>query len=202
MSWWLLTAVRCRASRRTLLRPTGSRFLSASQPSRSTCARPQTGHIVVMHDDTVDRTTNGTSEVGRMTLTEIKSLDAGCRTGAAFADQRDPTYEEVLEALPGPGTKMVLGIKPGEALDNERVVWLTEQFGAVLDVVVGPRSMADLRDFKRPNPDLRTLARVPGQTDPRPLSQPAVQVPDDAAVSGLPSLCVGFDGIRKDAAAG
>jgi glycerophosphoryl diester phosphodiesterase len=35
------------------------------------------GHIVVMHDDTVDRTTNGSGEVGQMTLAEIQSLDAG-----------------------------------------------------------------------------------------------------------------------------
>ena len=120
------------------------------------------GHIVVMHDDTVDRTTNGTGDVGRMTLAEIKCLDAGSRAGSAFADQRVPTYEEVLGALRGSGTKIVLDIKPSEALDNERVVCLTERAGAVLDVIVGPRSMADLRDFKKLNPNLRTLALVPG----------------------------------------
>ena len=120
------------------------------------------GHIVVMHDDTVDRTTNGSGDVGEMTLAEIKSLDAGSRAGPAFADQRVPTYEEVLGALRGSATKIVLDIKPSEALDNERVVRLTERFGAVLDVIVGPRSMADLRGFKRLNPNLRTLALVPG----------------------------------------
>jgi glycerophosphoryl diester phosphodiesterase len=131
------------------------------------------GHIIVMHDDTVDRTTNGTGEVGRMTLAEIKSLDAGSRAGPAFADQRVPTYEEVLETLRGSGTKIVLDIKPSEALDNERVVRLTERFGAVLDVIVGPRSIADLRDFKRLNPNLRALALVPG---------PEFEPPDAEAV--------------------
>jgi len=56
----------------------------------------------------------------------------------------------------------VLDIKPGDALDNERVVRLTEQSGAVLDVIVGPRNMTDLLDFKSLNPNLRTLALVPG----------------------------------------
>lgn len=120
------------------------------------------GHIVVMHDDTVDRTTNGTGDVGEMTLEEIRSLDAGSTAGPEFACQRVPTYEEVLEALRGSGTKLVLDIKPSMALDNERVVRLTERSGAVLDVIVGPRSMADLRDFKGFNPNLRTLALVPG----------------------------------------
>jgi glycerophosphoryl diester phosphodiesterase len=41
-------------------------------------------------------------------------------------------------------------------------VRLTERAGAVLDVIVGPRNMADLRDFKKLNPNLRALALVPG----------------------------------------
>lgn len=131
------------------------------------------GHIVVMHDETVDRTTNGRGDVGRLTLAEIRSLDAGCRAGSAFAGQRVPTYEEVLGALRGSGVKIVLDIKPSEALDNERVVRVTERSGAVLDVIVGPRSMADLRDFKRLNPNLRTLALVPG---------PEFEPPDAAAI--------------------
>jgi glycerophosphoryl diester phosphodiesterase len=131
------------------------------------------GHIVVMHDDTVDRTTNGTGEVGRMTLAEIKSLDAGGPTSPAFADQRVPTYEEVLETFRGSGTKMVLDIKQSQALDNERVVRLTERSGAVLDAIVGPRSIADLRDFKRLNPNLRALGLVPG---------PEFEPPDAGAI--------------------
>jgi glycerophosphoryl diester phosphodiesterase len=124
--------------------------------------RSADGHIVVIHDDTVDRTTNGTGDVSQMTLAEIKSLDAGSRAGPEFVDQRVPTYEEVLQALQGSGTKIVLDIKPSEALDNERVVRMTERAGAVLDVIVGPRSVADLRDFKRLNPNVRALALVPG----------------------------------------
>ena len=120
------------------------------------------GHIVVMHDDTVDRTTGGTGEVGQMTLAEIKPLDAGSHAGSRFADQRVPTYEEVLGELRGSGTKLVLDIKPSEGLDNECVVRLTERYGAVLDVIVAPRSIADLRDFKRLNPNLRALGLVPG----------------------------------------
>lgn len=120
------------------------------------------GHIVVMHDDTVDRTTDGTGQVSQMTLAQIRSLDAGSQAGLAFNGQRVPGYEEVLEALRGSRTKLVLDIKPGETLDNERVVRLTERAGAVLDVIVAPRSLADLRDFKRLNPNLRALALVPG----------------------------------------
>lgn len=49
----------------------------------------QDGTLVVIHDETVDRTTDGTGLVGEMTLEQIRSLDAG--NGAKV-----PTFEEVL----------------------------------------------------------------------------------------------------------
>src|ERR687892_959924 len=59
------------------------------------------GHIVVMHDDTVDRTTNGTGPVGSHTLAALRALDAGAWCGAPFAGERIPTYAEVLERYRG-----------------------------------------------------------------------------------------------------
>jgi glycerophosphoryl diester phosphodiesterase len=49
------------------------------------------GHIVVMHDDTVDRTTSGRGMVSELTLAEIRSLDAGSHAGPEFAGQKVPT---------------------------------------------------------------------------------------------------------------
>lgn len=120
------------------------------------------GHIVLMHDETVDRTTNGAGEVGRMTLAEVRSLDAGSHAGPRFAGERVPTYPEALRALRGLGATLVLDIKPGPTLDNERVARLTEQHGADPAVIIAARSITDLRDFKRLSPGLRTLGLVPG----------------------------------------
>lgn len=143
------------------------------------------GEIVIMHDESVDRTTDGSGEVSALTFAEIRSLDAGSHMDARFADQKVPTYTEVLETLRGTGTKLVLDIKPGDMLDNERVVRLTERYGAVLDVLVGPRSLDDLRDFKRLNPNLRTLGLVPG---------PEFETPDVAAIEEF--ALAGADMIR------
>ncbi|GAA2519496.1 glycerophosphodiester phosphodiesterase [Winogradskya humida] len=132
------------------------------------------GHIVVMHDDTVDRTTNGSGRVDEMTLAELKALDAGSYVGAKFAGTRVPTFQEALEALRGSGVRLVLDIKRDDALDDERVVRLTEQCGAVQDVIVGPRSVATLKRFKELNPALRTLGLVPG-SESRPASPEVIE---------------------------
>ncbi len=59
------------------------------------------GHVVVMHDDTVDRTTNGTGPVGNHTLAELRALDAGSWFGTPFAGERIPTFAEVLARYQG-----------------------------------------------------------------------------------------------------
>jgi glycerophosphoryl diester phosphodiesterase len=66
------------------------------------------GVLVVSHDDTVDRCTDGQGPISDLTLREVKQLDAGYRftlDGREFP-YRDvglkiPTFEEVLEAFPG-----------------------------------------------------------------------------------------------------
>ena len=56
------------------------------------------GAVVVIHDDTVDRATDGTGEVAELTLEEIKRLDAGAKfKGGAIKGERIPTLDEVFE---------------------------------------------------------------------------------------------------------
>lgn len=54
------------------------------------------GEIIVMHDHTVDRTTDGTGLIREKTLSEIKALDAGSWKGESFAGERVPTFAEFL----------------------------------------------------------------------------------------------------------
>lgn len=74
------------------------------------------GHCVAMHDDTVDRTTNGTGRVASMTLEELQRLDAGHRFvdpdgGRPFRGgaARIPTIGEVLRELPD--TRFIVEVK-------------------------------------------------------------------------------------------
>ncbi|HTQ56691.1 MAG TPA: glycerophosphodiester phosphodiesterase family protein [Bryobacteraceae bacterium] len=59
------------------------------------------GHLVLMHDATVDRTTNGSGAVRRLTLDQIRKLDAGAKFGPRFAGTRVPTLAEALRLARG-----------------------------------------------------------------------------------------------------
>lgn len=58
------------------------------------------GHLVILHDLTLERTTDGFGPVAARSLSELKRLDAGRWFGTRFAGERIPTLEEALEAIP------------------------------------------------------------------------------------------------------
>ena len=58
------------------------------------------GKLVVFHDRTLERTSNGRGPVSNFTLTEIRSLDVGSWFGPAFKGETAPTLDEVFESLP------------------------------------------------------------------------------------------------------
>jgi glycerophosphoryl diester phosphodiesterase len=58
------------------------------------------GRLVIMHDGTVDRTTNGKGKVADLTFDEIRALDAGSWFSEKFAGTKVPTLEEALEVIP------------------------------------------------------------------------------------------------------
>ena len=59
------------------------------------------GHLVVIHDEGVYRTTDGFGRVSGLTLAEIRAFDAGSWFGNRFAGQRVPIFEEVLDRYAG-----------------------------------------------------------------------------------------------------
>ncbi|HBC89854.1 MAG TPA: glycerophosphodiester phosphodiesterase, partial [Lactococcus sp.] len=56
-------------------------------------------HLVVIHDEKVNRTTSGRGRVCDMTLAQLKQLDAGSWFDKAFYKEKIPTLEEVLNLL-------------------------------------------------------------------------------------------------------
>ena len=69
------------------------------------------GVVVLLHDKTLDRTTDGTGELAAKTLAELRSLDAGSWKDPQFAGEPLPTLEQQLRALKGTGCQPVIEIK-------------------------------------------------------------------------------------------
>ena len=61
--------------------------------------RSKDGVLVCVHDDTVDRTTNGRGAVDALTLPQLKKLDAGAWFDVKLQGERIPTFEEVAAAI-------------------------------------------------------------------------------------------------------
>ena len=59
------------------------------------------GKIVVIHDETLERTTDGQGKVADLTFREIRKLDAGSWFGPQFSGEKIPTLQEVLELAKG-----------------------------------------------------------------------------------------------------
>jgi glycerophosphoryl diester phosphodiesterase len=74
------------------------------------------GKLVLMHDRQVDRTTNGTGDVAKMTFEEIRALDAGIKYDQQFAGTKVPTFDEALDYARGK-IKIYVDVKQVSAKD-------------------------------------------------------------------------------------
>jgi glycerophosphoryl diester phosphodiesterase len=74
------------------------------------------GKLVVIHDEKVDRTTNGKGLVKDLTLAELKDLDAGSWFGPEFGKEKIPTLDEVLGEFQGVDLHINIEIKSGIVL--------------------------------------------------------------------------------------
>ena len=86
--------------------------------------RTKDGRVILFHDPTVDRTTNGMGRVRDYTLAQFRSMDAGGWFDPAFAGERVPVFEEAVALLdPSPISVLI------ELKDD----WNDEQLAPVID---------------------------------------------------------------------
>lgn len=126
------------------------------------------GVPVVIHDGTVDRTTDGTGAVADLTAAAIFDLDAGVRFSPAFAGQRVPTLGQVLDHIGGSGSRLLLEVKSGQnTAQVQSIVSEVLNRGMVDEVVLQSFDEQVLRDAREFAPDLaRGLLRGLLDSDP------------------------------------
>lgn len=120
------------------------------------------GVLVLMHDETVDRTTDGTGEIESMTLDEIKRLDAGYDwspdDGATFPFRGQgitvPTMEEVFAAFPN--HRMTVEIKKTNASISKPICELIRKYKMQDKVLVASFYDERLEEFRAECPEVAT----------------------------------------------
>jgi glycerophosphoryl diester phosphodiesterase len=146
------------------------------------------GEVVVIHDPTVDRTTDGTGAVARMKLAQLISLDAGFRFNApplgraTTIKARIPTLDEVLRSFPT--IPLLIEIKaPLAGIATRRLI---EKHGAEERCLVDSFTSTALHAFRDSriargagrNEIVRLLARsITGAPSPVPSDVSALSIP-------------------------
>jgi len=116
--------------------------------------RTADGHIVLMHDETADRTTSGSGRVADLTLEEISDLDAGAWKGEQFAGEQVPTLADVLDLCRDKGMFLCVEIKQYDIAPD--VATLIEGCGMVDSAVVISFDFDCVCQVRRANPRLAT----------------------------------------------
>jgi glycerophosphoryl diester phosphodiesterase len=137
------------------------------------------GQVVVIHDDMVDRTTNGHGPVASQTLAELTALDAGSWFDGRFAGERIPTFAAVLERYKG-RAHVHTEIKGRSDGLTERTVNLVRGHGMADHVTITSFQRARIEETRRYAPELPTGWLVGEVTD---------AIVTDARTMGLTQLC-------------
>lgn len=116
------------------------------------------GVVVAIHDDTVDRTTDGKGKVANHTLAQLKKLDAGAWFDIDYAGQRIPTLAEVLDATP-PEATLILELKQGSDVypGIETRVFNTLRSAGRTNVILKSFSIEVLAALERLGPEFARL---------------------------------------------
>ncbi len=110
------------------------------------------GAVIVLHDETVDRTTDGHGAVADLTLADIKCLDAGAKFNPAFRGQRIPTLDEVFQAVRG---RLGLNIEIKEGAVERQVCELMRSNHALGSSMVSSFEWKALEQVKLIDPEVR-----------------------------------------------
>lgn len=120
--------------------------------------------FVAIHDDTVNRTTNGQGKVHDQTLGVLRQLDAGAWFGSEFAGERIPTLEEILEFAKRNDVVFYLELKPTGSWGGEHaLIGALRDSGEIARVVVISFDHAILAGLRKIEPTLMTGVLYDGQ---------------------------------------
>ena len=122
------------------------------------------GQLFILHDRTLDRTTNGKGPASSLTLAELQRLDAGSHFDKKYRGERMPSLIEVAELCRGK-INLFLDLKEqGESYDRQ-VADVIRKHGDPARTLVGPHSVEQASRFRKLLPEAKQLAIMPSVED-------------------------------------
>lgn len=122
------------------------------------------GHLVSLHDDTLDRTTDGSGPVESITLAEVRKLDAGAWFGPEFKGERVPTFPEILKLARG-RILVFLDLKDGDDAYAHQVVEDVRRWGDPAKTMLGVRSVGAAVFYRKQLPATMQVGLIPKPDD-------------------------------------
>jgi glycerophosphoryl diester phosphodiesterase len=118
------------------------------------------GVAVVFHDDTLERTSNGSGELCELPFSYLSQLDAGSWFAPEFAGEKIPTFKDVIEVLKQTGLRANVEIKVPDDLAPARELLLVETvlkeisdyWGAMPAPLISSFSMPALQHVRKLDP--------------------------------------------------
>ena len=118
------------------------------------------GQFVVCHDDSIDRTSDGSGRINEMTLGEFKAHDFGAKFDARFAGTPAPTLEEMLDVVKGMNPVNIEIKEFGKAFDRDeslnRFYDVLKKYDIVGNTIVSSFDAPLIRRLKQLHPDIYT----------------------------------------------
>jgi glycerophosphoryl diester phosphodiesterase len=114
--------------------------------------RTADGALAVIHDERIDRTTDGSGYVSNIAAAQLASYDAGSWRGAQFAGERVPALEQVFRAV---GDRGALNIELKAAGIEAAVCGVVRAFKAKSSAIISSFDWAALENVRRIAPEMR-----------------------------------------------
>lgn len=118
------------------------------------------GHVVVIHDEFLNRTSNGKGLVMEKTLEELKALDFGSWYSDEFKDEKIPTLNEVMEWIAPTGLELNIEIKTAPVVYNhelvEKVYEAIDRYDLYDKVIVSSFDHKAVKEIKGMSPRIKT----------------------------------------------
>jgi len=148
------------------------------------------GVLVIMHDATLDRTTNGKGKVTETSFDVIKNLDAGSWKDAKFKNEKVPTLKEVFEFAKG---KVMLNLDLKEEATAIPMAKLAKEMGMIDHIIITGKIPQSVKDIRSVDPSITMFYEI----DTEAVLKNPIQQVKDIRNANLPACLLHFKGLSN-----